>query len=454
MIYLKNTDTICAIATPPGRGGVGVIRVSGAETRSIAKKILGGRLPKPRHAHYSAFSDISGDPIDRGIALFFEGPHSFTGEDVLELQGHGGQVVLDMLLQIIINQGARLAHPGEFSARAFLNGKLDLVQAEAVADLIDATSQQAARSAMRSLRGDFSEQIQQLVDELIQLRAYIEAAIDFPEEAIELLKENQLVERLDGLRGRLDKLQQVAHQGSLLRDGLTVAIVGQPNVGKSSLLNALSGQSTAIVTPIAGTTRDVIRESIHVEGIPIRLADTAGLQVTQDCVEQEGIRRAELEMGLADYILYVVDSTVSGDSSFDEGLLDLCGWGMEMDLSSRRVMVIQNKIDLRGELSRIEECEGFTVIYLSAKTGEGVDLLRSHLRVLAGYQEGNESVFLARRRHLEALALARGYVDSARGRRMICWIVFFRCFVWGSDFFSLPIPISNTNTNTSTNTKY
>lgn len=387
-------ETIAAIATPPGRGGVGIIRISGPKTTEIAQSIL-GLLPKPRFAEYSVFQDQNGAAIDHGIALFFPKPHSFTGEDVLELHAHGGPVILDCLLHRILALGARLARPGEFSERAFLNDKLDLVQAEAIADLIDASSEQAARAAVRSLQGDFSKQIQQLVTALIHLRTYVEAAIDFPEEEVDFLTEGKISEKVSELLQQLQRLQSTARQGSLLREGMTVVIAGAPNAGKSSLLNALSGREVAIVTDIPGTTRDVLRDAIQIDGLPLHIIDTAGLRDSVDSVEQEGIRRAMLEIDSADRILLVVDGTNNAPLPlfFDKKL-------------TNNFTIIRNKIDLLDETPVLQNEKGTPVISLSAKTGAGVPLLREHLKACMGYQANYEGGFTARRRHLDALKRA------------------------------------------------
>ncbi|MCW9089584.1 MAG: tRNA uridine-5-carboxymethylaminomethyl(34) synthesis GTPase MnmE [Gammaproteobacteria bacterium] len=392
-----STDTIAAQATPPGRGGVGIVRISGPKSRECAEVIL-GHCPKPRYAEYLPFSDGEGEVLDEGIALFFPGPHSFTGEDVLELQGHGGPVVMDRLLALVQRLGVRLARPGEFSERAFLNDKLDLAQAEAIADLIDASSEQAARSALRSLRGEFSARVDELVERLTELRIYVESAIDFPEEEIDFLADGEVQRRLDAIRGSLAAVQQAAQQGSLLKEGMTVVLAGLPNAGKSSLLNALAGQESAIVTEIAGTTRDVLREQINLDGMPLHIIDTAGLRESADAVEQEGIRRAWREIEQADRLLLLVDDT-SGVTADERAVLKRLPHGLA-------TTVIRNKADLSGNPPALLDGELGSEIRLSAKTGEGVELLRDYLKQSMGYQGSGEGSFMARRRHLDALGRA------------------------------------------------
>ena len=397
-------DTIAAIATPPGRGGVGIIRVSGSLSAAMAEAICGA-LPPPRQAIFRSFHAGNGEVLDQGIALYFPAPHSFTGEDVLELQGHGGPVVMDLLLRRVMELGARLARPGEFSERAFLNDKLDLVQVEAIADLIASTTAEAARAALHSLQGDFSQRIHALVEELIELRLYIEAAIDFPEEDIDFLADGVIADRLQGLRNQLTAVQTAAGQGRLLRDGMTVVIAGRPNAGKSSLLNQLTGRETAIVTAIPGTTRDVLRELINIDGMPLHIIDTAGLRDSTDLIEQEGMRRAWTEIGAADRILLVVD---------DREGLTVEDQALQKRLSvATRVTVIHNKIDLTGRDPGVETVAGGHVVWLSAKTGAGLDLLRVHLKRCMGYHSGDGGVFMARRRHLDALARAASALTAA-----------------------------------------
>lgn len=402
-------DTIVAIATPPGRGGIAVIRVSGPKVQAIARHLL-TQLPPPRYALFTPFLNADGTMIDEGLALFFPHPHSFTGEDVLEIQGHGGPVVQDLLLQRIVECGARLAQPGEFSQRAFLNDKLDLAQAEAIADLIDAASVQAAQSAVRSLQGQFSQRIHQLVSQLMTLRMHVEAAIDFPEEEIDFLAETAYADQLQKVMYQLDAVKKAAFQGTLLREGITLAIAGKPNAGKSSLLNALSGRNTAIVTDIPGTTRDIIREYIHLAGIPLHILDTAGLRHSDDPVEQEGIRRALEEINQADFILLVTDAAQTAVATSWRSL-----WPAEIPLpTAKNILIIRNKIDLVEEPAAIHRTPEQTEIALSAKTGAGIDLLQQELtQRLNIVQQAGESTFTARRRHLEALDCAARHLDIA-----------------------------------------
>jgi tRNA modification GTPase len=405
-----STDTIAAIATPIGRGGVGIVRVSGPLVGAIIDSVIGRKLT-PRTAHYGPFLahhlEHDAEPLDIGIALFFPGPHSFTGEDVLELQGHGGPVILDCLLREVIRCGARLARPGEFSERAFLNDKIDLAQAEAIADLIDSSSEQAARSALRSLQGEFSARIHALVEQLTQLRMYVEAAIDFPEEEIDFLGDGKIARALANLLEQLDDVLRNAKQGSLLREGMTIVIAGAPNAGKSSLLNALAGRESAIVTPIAGTTRDVLREHIQIDGLPLHIIDTAGLRDSNDVVEQEGIRRAWREIERADHVLFVIDSQISQD--IDATAL----WPLDAPIALPQIpiTIVRNKCDLSGLAVGTTNGEP-AVITLSAKTGSGIELLREHLKSSIGFSGTGEGSFLARRRHLDALARARDHLSN------------------------------------------
>ena len=393
-----STDTIAAVATAPGRAGVGIIRISGPDCKTVAAAIL-KRLPKPRYAEYLPFF-ATDQVLDQGIALYFPGPNSFTGEDVLELQGHGGPVLLDMLLrQVLQTPNVRIARPGEFSERAFLNDKLDLAQAEAIADLIDASSEQAARSAMQSLQGEFSKHIHQLVEKVIHLRMYVEAAIDFPDEEIDFLSDGKVAADLAEIIDDLAQVRKQATQGSILREGMKVVIAGRPNAGKSSLLNALAGREAAIVTEIAGTTRDVLREHIHIDGMPLHIIDTAGLRDTEDQVEQIGIARAWQEIAKADRVLFMVDSTTTADT--DPHVI----WPEFIDRlpPGLGITVIRNKADLTGESLQPDELATVPVYPLSAKTGAGIDALREHLKRCIGFDASTEGSFLARRRHLDAL---------------------------------------------------
>lgn len=393
---MQPVDTISAVATPPGRGSVGIVRVSGPDCSKIAQGLLDG-LPRPREACFKSFLDHNGEVIDSGLAIFFPNPHSFTGEDVLELQGHGGPVVMDLLLQRTLTLGARLARPGEFSERAFLNGKLDLVQAEAIADLIDAESQAAARSATRTLQGAFSNKVHRLVEALIELRLYVESAIDFPEEEIDFLMDSNVSERLHSLLVDIQTTHQSAHTGRLLRDGVTLVIAGRPNAGKSSLLNALAGAEAAIVTDIPGTTRDLLRERITIDGMPLHIIDTAGLRESHDPVEAEGIRRARQEIEQADRVLWVFD-----DATDPQHL------AIDRDQLPRGVPVtlVRNKIDIAGNPAGIHEDKTEVEVALSATRGDGIDLLRAHLKQCVGFQHLAEGDFIARRRHLDALERA------------------------------------------------
>lgn len=380
-------DTIAAIATPPGKGGVGIVRISGPKALSIAEAIVKKTL-EPRRATFASFKDEKNEALDEGVVLFFKAPHSFTGEDIVELQGHGGPVVMDRLLQLTLHFGARLARPGEFSERAFLNGKMDLAQAEAVSDLINATSTQAAQSAARSLQGEFSKQINLLLEQLIHLRMMVEAAIDFPEEEIDFIAESTIVSDLKDLLSQLKKINQTAKQGVLLQEGLNVVIAGKPNAGKSSLLNALSGRESAIVTEIPGTTRDVLREYIQIDGLPLHIIDTAGIRFSEDIVEQEGVRRTQEMMELADIILLLEDVSSSEKE--------------KIDLPKKPMVTVKNKIDLLSKSAGIEEAKNGATIYLSVKTGEGLNLLCDYLKRFAGFEAG-EGNFIARRRHVDAI---------------------------------------------------
>lgn len=405
---LTDKSTIAAIATAPGRGGIGIVRLSGSRAQEIGAAIAGGAL-QPRHAHFRSFRDSTGELLDEGVALYFAAPHSFTGEDCVELQGHGGPVVLDNLLQACLENGARLAEPGEFSQRAFLNDKLDLAQAEAIADLIEAGSRQSARNAINSLQGAFSERIHALVESLTQLRIYVEAAIDFPEEEIDFLSDGNVARELDAVREQLAYLLQQSQQGILMREGIRVVIAGRPNAGKSSLLNALVEKNTAIVTDIEGTTRDVLREHIHIDGLPLHLVDTAGLRSNPDEVERIGIERAQAEFAQADRILLVVDWNREQDLSLEKIWPEAVGAMPE----AGKLTVIANKIDLQEARPRIDGEGACPVIYLSAKQGQGLELLRQHLKTIAGYAGAGEGSFTARRRHLDALHRARDFLANA-----------------------------------------
>ncbi|MBY6032621.1 tRNA uridine-5-carboxymethylaminomethyl(34) synthesis GTPase MnmE [Marinobacter daepoensis] len=398
------TDTIAAIATAPGQAGVGIIRVSGPKAADIARVVLGFE-PKPRYAHYGPFRDQQGELVDEGIGLFFPNPHSFTGEDVFELQGHGGTVILDILLREVCSLGARLARPGEFSERAFLNDKLDLAQAEAIADLIESSSEQAARCAVRSMQGVFSQRVDNLVDAITHLRIYVEAAIDFPEEEIDFLADGKVGSDLQALLQAVDKILSEAQQGTILRDGMKVVIAGRPNAGKSSLLNALAGREAAIVTAIEGTTRDVLREHIHIDGMPLHIIDTAGLRDSPDEVERIGIARAWEEIRQADRILLMVDATTTDKTEPHEIWPDF----IDQLPANAPVTVIRNKVDLSGEPVGIsaEPHQTAPVIRLAAKASEGLEVLRDHLKDCIGFASTTEGGFLARRRHLDALERAR-----------------------------------------------
>ncbi|WP_257281908.1 tRNA uridine-5-carboxymethylaminomethyl(34) synthesis GTPase MnmE [Endozoicomonas sp. ISHI1] len=402
-------DTIAAQATAPGRGGVGIIRVSGPGALRVAREIL-KKEPSPRYAHYGPFYDERDKVLDEGLALYFPNPNSFTGEDVIEFQGHGGPVILDLLLKRINALGIRLANPGEFSERAFLNDKMDLAQAEAVADLIDSTSEQAARSALRSLQGVFSRKVNELVEALIELRIYVEAAIDFPEEEIDFLADGKVAGDLKTIISHLALVITEAGQGAIQREGMTVVIAGRPNAGKSSLLNALSGRESAIVTDIAGTTRDVLREHINIDGMPLHVIDTAGLRETDDKVEQIGVERAFREIEDADRVLLMVDgSTTDAIDPHDI-------WPEFVDrLPSReKLTVIRNKIDLTGEQAGIEAVQGVPLIRACAMRERGLDALREHLKACMGYEGAMEGGFSARRRHLDALRRAEEFLDNGQ----------------------------------------
>lgn len=403
---MTRTETICAIATPPGIGGIGVVRISGPKSPDIAEAFLGS-MPRPRMATFARFLGESGETLDSGIALYFPQPHSFTGEHVLELQGHGGPMILNLLLQRALQLGARLARPGEFSERAFLNDKIDLVQAEAIADLIESGTEAAARAAQRSLEGCFSREVAGLQQRLTELRVFVESAIDFPDEEIDFLAESDVAERLQSADRELEELLSNARQGRLLRDGIVVAISGRPNAGKSSLLNSLSGSEVAIVTEMPGTTRDVLREQIHIEGIPLHLVDTAGIRDTEDAVEIEGIRRARAALDSADLVLNVVDAASEDDAS-DVG-----------PRASARQINVFNKVDLldpagRLALEREIATQALPAVLISAKTGENVDGLRSAILDAVGASGPQEGSFSARQRHIDALKRVGAHLREGR----------------------------------------
>ena len=396
---MANADIVAAIATAAGRAGIGVVRVSGSGLAEFAKNLL-GKIPSPRFATLAKFKDANGELIDQGIALFFPAPASYTGEDVLELHGHGGDAVLRSLLQRCLELGARMAQPGEFTKRAFLNDKLDLAQAEAVADLIDAATQDAARSAARSLTGEFSQRIKQIVDALIELRMLVEATLDFPEEEIDFLRAADVRGKLDAVDQQLKQVLTVARQGQLLQSGIQVAIIGQPNAGKSSLLNCLAGEEIAIVTAIPGTTRDPVRAPIEIEGVPLHIVDTAGLRDTADVVERLGVERSWAVAEGATVVVHVIDAT-AGVRQEDHAI--------RARLGQRAVIEVFNKIDLINLTDHANN-----KIYLSAKTGQNLDQLKQALLKAAGWQPSGEGIFAARERHLQALALAQHYIQSAR----------------------------------------
>ena len=397
------TDTIAAIATPPGQGGVGIVRISGPDTPAISRELL-GCLPRPRVAEMHGFREADDTLIDAGLVLYFEAPASFTGEHVLELHGHGGPVVMDLLLQRVLSLGARPARPGEFSERAYLHNKLDLAQAEAIADLIESGTAQAARAAVRSLQGDFSRQVTALIEALTSARMYVEAAIDFPEEEIDFLTDDSLQQMLAELRADFAEILTRAQQGQLLRDGMTLVIAGRPNAGKSSLLNAISGNEAAIVTAIPGTTRDALREYIQLDGLPLHIIDTAGLHASEDPVEQAGMQRTRQALAQADRVLLVIDDQ-SGITAADADILD----ELPVDVPHTRVF---NKVDLTGRVPGLCSNTEFEAVALSAHTGAGLDELRQHLKRCAGYSEQTEGGFSARRRHLDALQRASQHVDT------------------------------------------
>ena len=388
-------DTIAAIATPTGHGGVGIVRVSGPEVPAIARQLLGS-LPRPRHAAVHGFRAADGELIDEGLALYFPAPASFTGEHVLELHGHGGPVVMELLLQRVLELGVRAARAGEFSERAFLNDKIDLAQAEAIADLIDSHTAQAARAAVRSLHGEFSRRVHALLEHLIELRTWVEAAMDFPDEEIDFLADPQLVERLSAVQSELDGIERTAQQGQLLRDGMTLVIAGQPNAGKSSLLNVLGGEDRAIVSDIPGTTRDLLHQDIELDGLPLRIVDSAGIREGENEIEAEGIRRAREAQRSADLVLLITDQSDTREQQLE----------LQRDLEIP-VLEVRNKIDLVDEISPDTEA----VIHVSALTGSGIDRLRQRLKDFAGYREDGEDAFIARERHLDALNRAQEFFN-------------------------------------------
>lgn len=404
---MPRADTIAAVATAPGRAGIGVVRVSGPAVRAIVAGIL-ACMPKPRAATLCDFRDASGGTLDRGLALFFPAPHSYTGEDVLELHGHGGPAVLRLVLRRCLDLGARPAQPGEFTRRAFLNDKLDLAQAESVADLIDASSEAAARGAMRSLAGEFSTRIGQLVGALIELRALVEATLDFPDEEIDFLERADAFKRLERLRAELADVQRAAEQGRILREGARCVLIGQPNVGKSSLLNRLAGDEVAIVTEIPGTTRDPLRHELVVDGVPVHVIDTAGLRESHEPVEKIGIERAWREIGMADVALLVVDVT-QGMADADRAIL------AKLPDKVKNIFIF-NKIDISGEAPSARELEGRVEIRVSARSGAGLDLLRVHILQAVGWRPAEEAQFVARERHLRALRQADEALVRAAGQ--------------------------------------
>ncbi len=398
--FQLSLDTIAAIATPPGRGGIGIVRISGPKVKAIAEKLL-GQVPPPRQVLFLPFYHPNGEVIDRGVALFFVGPYSFTGEDVLELHGHGGPIVMDMLINAVLALGAKMAAPGEFSERAFLNGKIDLAQAEAIVDLIQASTEQAARGAMLSLQGAFSQKIEKINQKMQHLRMMTEAAIDFPDEEIDFLTSTDMDGKIQALHQEIGALLVETKQGELLKEGMSVVIVGQPNAGKSSLLNALTAKESAIVTPIAGTTRDLVKETLQIEGMPVHIIDTAGIRLEAQEVEQEGIRRAKAQLPLVDRILLVVDASLEHPFSEIEQRI--------LEDYPNKVTIIMNKIDKVA----LNEGERDNQIFVSAKNASGINDLRQHLKKCMGYQGVDGATFIARRRHLVALEKTSAHVEAA-----------------------------------------
>ena len=399
---IHKSDTICALATAYGQSGIGVIRVTGPLSKSISKKILHQDL-QPRYAYYGSFFDNDNNLIDKGVAIAFPGPNSYTGEDVVEFQGHGGVSVIRKLLETIISLDVRVAEPGEFTKRAFLNGKMDLVQAEAVQDLIQSSSEESALSAVRSLTGEFSEKINQILSELISLRVFVEATIDFSDEEIDFLESHEVSNKLHSLKLTLLNILESANQGAILRDGIHVAIAGKPNAGKSSLLNSLTKQPSAIVTDVAGTTRDVLKETIQIDGMPIHIIDTAGLHNSDNIIEQEGIRRAHTEINNADVVLLVYDAS---DKSVDLSILP-------ESVKDKPKIVIKNKIDLTGSKTGIQKIQNNPEISISAKNGDGINIVRKALADFAGLNSNTEGVFLARKRHIIAINETLSFINSA-----------------------------------------
>jgi tRNA modification GTPase len=399
---IHKSDTICALATAYGQSGIGVIRVTGPLSKSISKKILHQDL-QPRYAYYGSFFDNDNNLIDKGVAISFPGPNSYTGEDVVEFQGHGGVSVIRKLLETIISLDVRVAEPGEFTKRAFLNGKMDLVQAEAVQDLIQSSSEESALSAVRSLTGEFSEKINQILSELISLRVFVEATIDFSDEEIDFLESHEVSSKLYSLKLTLLNILESANQGAILRDGIHVAIAGKPNAGKSSLLNSLTKQPSAIVTDVAGTTRDVLKETIQIDGMPIHIIDTAGLHNSDNIIEQEGIRRAHTEINNADVVLLVYDAS---DKSVDLSILP-------ESVKDKPKIVIKNKIDLTGSKTGIQKIQNNPEISISAKNGDGINIVRKALADFAGLNSNTEGVFLARKRHIIAINETLSFINSA-----------------------------------------
>lgn len=399
---IHKSDTICALATAYGQSGIGVIRVTGPLSKSISKKILHQDL-QPRYAYYGSFFDNDNNLIDKGVAISFPGPNSYTGEDVVEFQGHGGVSVIRKLLETIISLDVRVAEPGEFTKRAFLNGKMDLVQAEAVQDLIQSSSEESALSAVRSLTGEFSEKINQILSELIALRVFVEATIDFSDEEIDFLESHEVSSKLYSLKLTLLNILESANQGAILRDGIHVAIAGKPNAGKSSLLNSLTKQPSAIVTDVAGTTRDVLKETIQIDGMPIHIIDTAGLHNSDNIIEQEGIRRAHTEINNADVVLLVYDAS---DKSVDLSILP-------ESVKDKPKIVIKNKIDLTGSKTGIQKIQNNPEISISAKNGDGINIVRKALADFAGLNSNTEGVFLARKRHIIAINETLSFINSA-----------------------------------------